>query len=996
MQQSEDLFGNPPSRSPFQMLLALVLRWPIAVILAVVLVTVFFASGLPRLRFGTSLYDLVIEDLPETARYRAFKQAFDSDEIIRIVIRGRDIFEAETFSLIERMAHDTSGIKGVRRVISLPGIREKMDLTARWTLQEFADVIRPVDLFLHNLISEDRRSTIITLVLENQVSNKDVIKDIENIIARLPQDLTAYQIGMPLVSEALAEYTELDFKRLPFVTLSLIAILLVVLFRNAACLFLPLMTVILSQVWTFGLMARLGVPLSMLTMIVPVLLIAVGTAYCLHLCAEYLKCSQDVMSSREAVYLTFSRLTLPTVLAVVTTVIGLGSLMVNRITAIREFSLFSCLGILSLLIILLTLFPACLALFPLPGGAAKSGPSFDRPFQRFLGKVVSLNIKYRKVSFSIILLLAAFCLAGFFRMRVETNPVEYFRSSAPVSRHFHDIYRDLSGSFPINVVLAGDGEDYFEDLNNILEMARLQDFLKGLPGVDKTVSFADYLKLVNYASSNYEPESYALPEEPYELRMLINNFKTMLGEDTLRRFMSRDFRKTNVLMLTHISNSRGFIETRDRIMDEAKSSLPATMSCDVTGLGTVISASSHLLTGGQVKSLSLTLALIFLIMVLLFLSSKVGLVALLPNLFPIVVNFGLMGWLNVNLSVATSLIASIAIGLAVDDTIHYLFRYNKEFNRDLDKDRALTDTILSVGRPIIFTTLIISIGFSILMFSHFKPTALFGLMLVITMFSALIGDLVLLPSLMLHVELVTAWDMLKWIPTMGGMPLGVAHEIRQPLNAIKVGSDYLRMMLRQGRQVSEEQLGHVVHEISAQVDRASAIIERFIELGQGAELENEQVDLNRTIRETLDIIENEMRLENIVLNLKFEEGLPPVRGNRNRLARVIYNVLSNAREAIHEKERQAPGDGSAAIAIRTFREDKKVKASVRDSGIGIPPYLMDRIFEPFFTTRASGRGKGLGLAISRQIVKAYGGTIEVRSEERVGTTVTISFPADIP
>jgi diguanylate cyclase (GGDEF)-like protein len=157
----------------------------------------------------------------------------------------------------------------------------------------------------------------------------------------------------------------------------------------------------------------------------------------------------------------------------------------------------------------------------------------------------------------------------------------------------------------------------------------------------------------------------------------------------------------------------------------------------------------------------MTLILVFAIMFLLFMSFKVGVIGMLPNCFPIIVSFGVMGWLGIPLSLATSLIASIAIGLAVDDTIHYLVCYNREFKRDLDKERALRETIQHVGRPIIFTTITISVGFSILMFSNFKPTAVFGLLMVITMFSALVADLILLPSLMLHVELVTIWDLLK-------------------------------------------------------------------------------------------------------------------------------------------------------------------------------------------------------------------------------------------
>ncbi|MCP4711231.1 MAG: MMPL family transporter, partial [Planctomycetes bacterium] len=174
--------------------------------------------------------------------------------------------------------------------------------------------------------------------------------------------------------------------------------------------------------------------------------------------------------------------------------------------------------------------------------------------------------------------------------------------------------------------------------------------------------------------------------------------------------------------------------------------------------------------------------------------TKVGLIAIIPNIFPIIITFGIMGWFGIHLSMVTSLIASIAIGLAVDDTIHYLFRYNREFKIDLDKDRSMADSIRYVGKPVLITTITIGLGFAVLLFSSFKPTAVFGLLMVITMLSAVIGDLIILPSLMLNVELVTAWDLLKLMPTLSGISNAAAHELNQPLNVIKMGSDYLNMI----------------------------------------------------------------------------------------------------------------------------------------------------------------------------------------------------------
>jgi CRP-like cAMP-binding protein/preprotein translocase subunit SecF len=499
----------------------------------------------------------------------------------------------------------------------------------------------------------------------------------------------------------------------------------------------------------------------MLTMIVPVFLIAVGTAYCLHIVSEYIASLERANSPADVTELAYSHIAFPTILAILTTIIGLGSLFVNRIAMIQEFAFFACFGMLSILIIVLTFLPAVLSLLPVPSETQKQKTGASPLIQRFTDLIVDLNLNHQKITLPVIGVLVLICLIGMLRIRVETNPVGYFKEDTEIKRNFNDIYRHLSGSFPVNVAMGNPAADYFENPDHIADIARLQVFLEKLPGVDKTISFADYLKLVNYALNQFEQQSYALPQEAFEVRMLINNYTTMLGEDMLTRFMSSDFSKTNIVLLTHISSSKDFLQIRDEIMAHAKNNFSKDLAWDVTGLGMTIAVSSHLLTAGQIKSLSITMVLVFGIMFALFLSSKVGLIALVPNIFPLIINFGIMGWFGVELSMVTSLIASIAIGLAVDDTIHYLVRYNREFKSDLNEKRAIRDTLTHVGRPITFTTVTICLGFSILLFSSFKPTAIFGVMMMITSVSALVGDLILLPSLIQHVEVVTLWDLLR-------------------------------------------------------------------------------------------------------------------------------------------------------------------------------------------------------------------------------------------
>ncbi len=972
--------------------LKFILLHPWVLLGAISIVTLFLALKLPALRFQSSIYDLAIEDLPEAAQYQTFKETFGSEEILLVVIKGNQVFEPSHFQRISRLTDALSQIKGVRRVISLPTIKRDMDLTGKWDLHEFEKIIAPVTLFQKNLISVDGRTTVITLVLEDLKDKGPVVKTVEAVIDRDRNGRNIYQIGMPLISKALADDTKRDFLRLPPIALGIMVLILFLVYRSPQSVVLPLVSVMVCLGWTLGFMGWTGIPLSMLTMIVPIFLTAVGTAYCMYVLSEYGEVARRSDSPAEAAFQCFMRVGFPTGLAVFTTMVGLGSLLVNRIEAIREFAVSTCFGMASLFVVLLTLLPVLLRLFPLvvhKEGLAESKRDF---FQPVIDGIANIAVKHQKGALAAILTVSVLGGLGALRITVETNPVEYFKRSTAVSRQFHDIYTDMAGSSPLNVVLDSGEYGYFENPVHVAEIADLYDFLLSLRGVDKVISFVDYVKLINYVTNRYEPEYYSLPKEPFELRMVVNNYKGLLGQDVFEGFMNNDMSKANILLRTHISSSSDFLATRDAILRHLQQKLPKPLIAQVTGFGIVISESSQLLTTGQVKSLSITLIAICATMFLLFLSWKVGLIALLPNCFPIIVSFGLMGWLGWKLSVATGLIASIAIGLAVDDTIHYLVRYNRELKKEPDRRRAMRATLQGVGRPIMTTTLTIGLGFSILIFSNFQPTSVFGILMVVTMASALVGDLILLPALMLRVELVTAWDLLKRMTTLDRTWDSIAHEMNQPLNAIKMGTEFLKMKMELGEEIDPSELDAVTREMGEQTDRAAEIVNRLRVFGREADLDAEKIHMNGPIREAAAMVAHELRLHNIDLRMDLDDDAPLVLAHHGRLRQLFFNILTNGWEAIGQKQEITSPPGQGVISVRSFRERDKAVVVVADNGVGIPKQDRERVFEPFFTTKATGRGRGLGLSIAYGIVRDHGGRISIRSKEGEGATVRVVLP----
>jgi histidine kinase len=225
--------------------------------------------------------------------------------------------------------------------------------------------------------------------------------------------------------------------------------------------------------------------------------------------------------------------------------------------------------------------------------------------------------------------------------------------------------------------------------------------------------------------------------------------------------------------------------------------------------------------------------------------------------------------------------------------------------------------------------------------------------------------------------------------TLGEMSAGMAHELNQPLNAIKIGSEFLNLMSEKGEYASDK-MHRVVSEISVQVDRAAEIINTLRAFGRKSDMSRERLDLNKPVKNVLSIIGQQLKLENISIRLDLGQNLPFIQAHSNRLEQVLFNLVTNARDAINMQEEG--GRGERSITIQTFARNGRVSVSVCDTGAGMPDSVRNKIFEPFFTTKETGKGMGLGLAISYGIVKDYQGEINVSSEEGTGTTFTLSFP----
>lgn len=228
--------------------------------------------------------------------------------------------------------------------------------------------------------------------------------------------------------------------------------------------------------------------------------------------------------------------------------------------------------------------------------------------------------------------------------------------------------------------------------------------------------------------------------------------------------------------------------------------------------------------------------------------------------------------------------------------------------------------------------------------------------------------------------------------TLGEMSAGIAHELNQPLNAIKIGNDFLKKQVEQGKSIRSDELHQVVTATAGQANRASEIIRSLREFGRKPDFRKEKVDVNITIKDVMNIIGQQLILQNIKVIYDLDETTPPILANKNRLEQVIFNLVTNARDAIGHQDHSSKNSAENVITLSTFADQKHVNLTISDTGIGIPEKNVQKIFEPFYTTKEVGKGMGLGLSITYGIIRDFGGTIDVESRAGGGTRFHLRFP----
>src|SRR5437867_12191793 len=763
-------------------------RHPLAVVLANLLVTAVLGFYALQLRIESSLESMLPAGDPKVEYYAQTRAVFGSDDVAVVGVRARDIFAPSTIAKIARVTDEIAKVDGVEHVLSIAN-----------AVDPAADVLHPprllprippepeevealkkklvaTPLYGKNLVADDFTGAAINVFFKNlndeQYLDLGVDRKIMDILAARQGPEEFFYTGAAHVKQAAVELMRRDLVRFTPIALVLVLIVLWFAFRTVRGVVLPVLTVGGALVWTLGIIVLAGKTITLGTFVLPPLLLVVGSSYAIHVMARYYEQVAAGAPPDEIVVRAFARVWLPLTGSAATNVIGFGSLMVNRITAIWDLGLFAVVGVLCLTVTSLTFLPAALQVMPSGLRSARSGKVSPRLSEN-LRRVGEHAIDSRRFILWGAVVVGLVSLAGARFIKVDSDFLYYFDRDAEVRRANEAINQTIVGSNPFYVVINGGAPGVLKRWEVLKLIKDLQSYLLTLPGITSSVSIVDYLEVLETGLGKQAEggdlvvteQGELIPaaarksfwEDPRSLEPVLALVSA--SPSTFRSVVTPDFSKASILVRTKLSGSRRIEETLDRIRTYIAEHFPAEIPVNLTGTLVLLTGTTSDIVAGQIKSLTLALGIIFLVMTAMFLSAKIGFFAILPNVLPIVVFFGVMGWLGILLNLGTSLIAAIALGIAVDSTIHYMARLNLELQGETDQAAAVVRALRTVGVPIVYTTGALCFGFLTFALSSFVPIQNFGILASLTMVTALGANLVLLPALLSTTKIITLWDL---------------------------------------------------------------------------------------------------------------------------------------------------------------------------------------------------------------------------------------------
>jgi predicted RND superfamily exporter protein len=729
-----------------------------------------------RIALDPSSEPLLVRGDPGRALYDRAVLAFGSDDLCVIAMETADVFREANLRALERVTDALRRLRGVRDAESLVNATA-FHYDAEGDLVEVGRFVHAIPsdagelerlraralsdpLFARLLVAPDARAAAIHVTFETLTDREFVGRGLDAAIqdvlrAETTPERRFFVTGRPLIRAAAHHLMVRDLLRLIPVAIGVAALAVALVTGSPRGVLVPLVTCLTATLWTFGAMAALGRDLNVITLVVGPCLIVIASVYGVYVVERYdevaLSAPDGVAAAARALLDTRPAI----VISGLTTIVGFLAQLANGIPATTELGLFCAFGLGCATVLSATAVPAWLAL--LSGG--RSGAAVERlwqernPLARWLGaridalleRIWAVETRRPRVFLAAWVFVAAGAALLVPRIVIDTDYLTFFDPRSEVRTDFDAVNRLLGGTVPLYVVFEGGANGFFREPEALARIDRIERRIEALPGVSDVRSMADLVRSVNRAFAGGDPGGERIPATRAELAELIFT----IPKERLRRFATADHSAANLIVRTDRMGSAAVRELEDGIRAElADGAAPPGVPAHVTGNTLLVNHSADGIAANQLGSLALATAAIALLVFAVFRDWKLTLIALTPNVVPVLLFYGILGAGAAPLSIPTSLIGTIVLGIAVDDTVHFLSGYRRERAAGRSPEEATRLCLRHVGRAMVIASVMLSVGFNVMNLSEFATLRQFGYLSGATLAVCIVTDLGLLPALL--------------------------------------------------------------------------------------------------------------------------------------------------------------------------------------------------------------------------------------------------------
>jgi hypothetical protein len=759
----------------------IILNNRILIIISLILATYFFSTHWHKIRFTYTEANLLPNTHEENLKYNSFTSKFGEEgNLIVIGVKDSLLFTLENLNAWNKLSNSFKDLPQVETVIAFGDLQKLIkdkdkrqfyiepfiedSISSNAELKSLKDELffkSPFyDKFLINTKTKSVRTAInLKSSIVNTVKREEFINKV--LLPRVNAFEKAHNIdirisGMPYVRTKYSETIKAELGKFVILAIFVTSLIFYFFFRSLTATVISICTVCIGVMWTLGIIGILEYELTVLTAVIPPLIIVIGMPNCIYLIKKYqheVNTHGDKSLSLQKVITKIGNATLMTN---VTTASGFATFIITNSQLLKEFGTVASLSILSIFIICILVIPIIYSFLPIPGD--KHLKHLNKKWIVSLFDWMALTVKTKKIEiYTISIILLAVSIIGIYKIEISGSLIDDLPKN---TEFFEDIMfyeKEFNGILPLEIYIDTKRKKAVTKLSTIKKMKVLEDIISEIPELSRPISIVSLVKYSKQAYYNGNPKYYQVPttqENSFILSYAKNSTSGTDGIDLIKNFVDSTGQYTRIT--TFMKDIK--IERMERIEEKLYYEISKIMPKDryevyLTGKAYLFQQGTYFLVKNLILSLSLAIVLISIFMAYMFRNFRMIIISLIPNLLPLLITAGLMGFIGVPIKPSTILIFSIAFGISVDDTIHFLAKYRQELqDNKWQIKKSVYNAIKETGISMFYTSVVLFFGFSVFIVSNFGGTVALGALVSATLLLAMLSNLLLLPSMLLSLE----------------------------------------------------------------------------------------------------------------------------------------------------------------------------------------------------------------------------------------------------